>query len=105
MKNRFHLIRNKSSFKTTHTIFLNGESKLYLGLHQKKQEQQVKGGDSSPLICSVFMRLHLQYCLVLGPPTSEGHRSAGVNPEQGNIDYQRAREPLLQRPAETVGIV
>ena len=28
------------------------ESQLYPGLHQEKCDQQVKGGDSTPLLCS-----------------------------------------------------
>ena len=64
------------------------------GLLQKKCNQQVKGGDSAPLLRSretppAALRS------ALGPPTKEGHGPVGASPEEGHEDGQRAGAPLL----------
>jgi len=44
------------------------EGQPYPGLHQKQHGQQVKGGDSAPLLCSPPMRPHLKSCIQLWSP-------------------------------------
>jgi len=39
---------------------------VYPGFHQKKHSQQVKGGDSAPLLCSG--ETHLESCVQLWSP-------------------------------------
>lgn len=50
------------------------ESQMYAGLHQKKCDQQVQEGDSTPDAALMGA--------VLGRPTSKGHGPAGVGPEK-----------------------
>lgn len=65
--------------------------------------QQVEGGDSTPLCCSV--RPHLKHLSSLGVPAPgdlpEGH---GENPE-GYQDDQRNGEGLLGGKAGRIGVV
>ena len=64
------------------------------GLHQEKCGQQVRGGDSAPLLCS-HGTPSVVLCLVLEPPTQEGHGAVGVGPEEVHKDDQRAGAPPL----------
>ena len=69
------------------------EGQPYLGLHQKSG-QQVKGGDSAPLLCSGetspgALRPALE------PSAQAGHRAVGVSPEEGYRNGPRAGTPLL----------
>ena len=71
---------------------------LYSELHQENHDQQAKGGDSAPLLCSRETppgALHP----VLGPPTQEGHRAVGECLEEGHEDDQKGgAPPLLGQP-------
>ncbi|CAM9255791.1 unnamed protein product, partial [Bubo scandiacus] len=51
------------------------ESQSYPGLHQEKSGQQVKGGDSPPLLHSCENPPAV-LCPALGHPTQEGHGPA-----------------------------
>jgi len=66
----------------------------YPGLHQEKRGQQVKGGDSTPLLRSGetspgVLRPALE------PPAQERHGAVGVGPDEGHKNDQRAGTPLL----------
>ncbi|GAB0186682.1 hypothetical protein GRJ2_001133500 [Grus japonensis] len=54
------------------------------GLHQKRCDQQVEGGDSAPLLHSGVLR-----------QVQERHGAVGVSPEEGHEDDQRVGAPLL----------
>ena len=75
---------------------------MYPGLHQEKHDQQVKGGDSAPLICSHDTPPGVLRS-VLGPSTQEGHGAVGVGPVEGHGDDQRAGAPPLWEQAERDG--
>ncbi|PKU45287.1 rna-directed dna polymerase from mobile element jockey- hypothetical protein [Limosa lapponica baueri] len=69
------------------------ESQPYPGLHQKKHGQQVKGGDSIPLLHS-----HETLPGVLCPAlesSAQGHEPVGTGSEESQVDDQRAGAPLL----------
>jgi len=70
------------------------ECQLYSGLHQEKRGQQVKGGDSAPLLHSGetppgVLRPALE------PPPQKGHGPVVVGAEEGHKDSLRAGAPLL----------
>jgi len=77
------------------------EGQPYLGLHQKSG-QQVKGGDSAPLLCSGETSPGV-LCPALEPPAQEGHEPFGVGPEKGNENDQGDGAPLRRGQAERVG--
>ena len=56
------------------------EGQLYPGWHQEKCDQQVKGGDSAPLLCFRETPPGV-LCPVQGLPT-QGHEAVGVGPEE-----------------------
>ena len=80
------------------------EGQPYIALHQKKCDQQVKGGDSDPLLCSGETSSGV-LCPALGPSTQEGHEPVGAGPEEGHKNYPRAGAPLLQGQTERVEVV
>ena len=59
------------------------EDQPYPGLHQKKCDLQVQGGDSAPLLCSCETPRGVLRP-VLGPQTQEGHQAVGAGPEEGH---------------------
>jgi len=69
-------------------------SPKYPGLHQKKCGQQVKGGDSAPLLCSgdtppAVLRPGLE------PSAQERQGPVGAGPEEGQKGDQRDGTHLL----------
>ncbi|GAB0192526.1 hypothetical protein GRJ2_001717900 [Grus japonensis] len=60
------LLGDKKLNATLSVCACTPESQLYPGLHQKQRDQQVKGGDSAPLLCS--HETFLQYCIQLWGP-------------------------------------
>ena len=69
-------------------------SQPYLGLQQEKHGQQVKGGDSAPLLCSGENPPGVLHP-ALEPSAQEGQRPAGAGPEEDHKNYKRAGAPLL----------
>jgi len=70
------------------------EGQLYPGLHQKKRGQQVKGGYSDPLVCSVETPPGVLHPAP-EPSAHERHGAVGVGPEEGHKNDQRDGAPLL----------
>jgi len=80
------------------------EGQLYPGLHQGKRGQQIKGGDSAPLLCSGetppgVLRPDLE------PPAQEERGPVGAGPEEGHKNDPRAGTPILRGKGEIVGAV
>ncbi|GAB0183078.1 hypothetical protein GRJ2_000773100 [Grus japonensis] len=69
------------------------ESQQCPGLHQKNCDQQVKGGDSAPLLCSCETPPGVLHP-ALGPQVKR-HGAVGASPEEGHKADQRAGAPLL----------
>ena len=80
------------------------ESQSCPGLHQEKRDQQVKGGDSAPLLSS-GESLPGVLRPALEPPAQERHGPVGEGPEEDCKNGQMAGTPLLWEQAERVGAV
>ena len=80
------------------------EGHPYRGLHQKQHGQQVKGGDSAPLLCSGETPPGV-LCPALQPSALERHGPGGAGREEGHRNDQRAGTPLLWSKVERVGAV
>jgi len=64
----------------------------YLGLHQEKCDQQGKGGDSAPLLCSHETPHGIQ-TLSVGPTTREGHGAVGAGSGESQDDQKAGASP------------
>ena len=80
------------------------EGQPYPGLHQIKLCQQVKGGDSTPLLLS-GESLPAVLRQALEPSAQDRHGSVGEGPEEGYKNDLQAGTPLLWGKAERVGVV
>ena len=69
---------------------------------QEKCDQQVKGGDSVPLLCSCETPPGVLHP-VLESLKQGGNGVIGSSPEEGHEDDQRAEESHLQGQAESRG--
>jgi len=61
------------------------ESQTYPGLHEKRHDQQVKGGDSPLLLCSRETSPGVLHS-ALGHPAQKGHGSIRTSPEECHED-------------------
>jgi len=62
--------------------------------HQQQRGQQVKGGDSAPLLCCGETSPGV-LCPALEPSAQEEHGPVGVGPEECHKNDPRAEAPLL----------
>ena len=69
------------------------EGQLCPGLHQENRGQQVKGGDSAPLLCTCETPGVLRPALE--PSAQERHGALGAGPEDGHQNGQRHGTSLL----------
>jgi len=67
---------------------------MYPGLHQEKRGQQVKGGDSVPLLALVRPLLESRVQL-WSPLLKKDIGTVGAGPEVGHTNNPRAGAPLL----------
>ena len=65
------------------------EGQPYPGLHQNQRGQQVKAGDSAPLLFSCETPSGVP-CPALEPSAQERHEHVGVGPEEGHKNDLRA---------------
>jgi len=66
-------------------LYQPSSSQPYPGLHKKKHDQQSKGGDSPPLLCSHEIPPAV-LCSSMGSPAQEGHRHFEAGSEEGHDD-------------------
>ncbi|GAB0185043.1 mitochondrial enolase superfamily member 1 [Grus japonensis] len=70
------------------------ESQLCPGLHQKRCDQQVEGGDPAPLLCSGETPPGVLHP-ALGAPVQERHGAVGESSEEGHEADRSNGAPLL----------
>jgi len=70
------------------------EGQSHTWLHQKQCGQQVEGGDSAFLLCSVETPAGVLYP-ALEPSAQKGHGAAGAHPEEGDKNDLKDATPLL----------
>jgi len=75
------------------------EGQLYPGLHQKQRGQQVKGGDSAPLLHSGEIPPGA-LGPALEPSAQERHGPVGVGPDEGHRNDQRNTSAVKERVRE-----
>ena len=80
------------------------EGQLYLGLHQKKHDQQVERSDPTPLLCTAEVSPGV-LCPGVEHSVQERHGPVGACPEKGHINDPRNVTSLLRGQAESAGAV